>query len=105
MLVVLCKVNWDMATCHRVICALSLETTQCLETVDTSRVETSSAPKQKPQTRMIGPQRRYDTNSKVLPNNGVRGSSVSVVTEYGFNYGRKKAFVSTAFTCCRRLFT
>jgi len=86
-----------MATCHRVICVQSLETTQCLETVDTSRTETSTAPKQKPQTRIIDPQMRYDTNSKVLPNNGIRRSSVSVAIDYELNNNRNKNISVNSF--------
>jgi len=86
-----------MATCHRVICVQSLETTHCLEKVGTSRTETSSAPKQKPQTHMIDPQMRYNTKSKVLPNNGIRGSSVSVVINYGLNYDRNKNIAVNSF--------
>ena len=45
---------------------------------------------------MIDPQMRHDTKSNVLPN-GIRGSSVSVVTEYEFIYDRNKNISVNSF--------
>lgn len=90
LLVVLCKVNWDMTTRHRVICARSSEKMLWPQNVGHQQNGDLNCTKAKPQTRMVDPQRRYDINSKVLNNTGIWGSSVSVVTDYGFNSGKNK---------------